>query len=65
MKSKPANGLGLPLSGIVTPVLSTRTEFSFIDTGLSPAATMMLKVPSMTKNIRTDAIIIPVIVAKV
>jgi hypothetical protein len=65
IKSKPAKGFGFPLSGIGTPDFRTRMELSLTETGLLPEATIMLRLPSIIKNIRNEAIIIPVIVAKV
>jgi hypothetical protein len=63
--SRPANGLGSPLSGIGTPALSTRIELSDIEAGLLSVATSALKLASMIIKKRMDVKIIPVIVARV
>jgi hypothetical protein len=62
---KPEKGLGSVRSGIGTPAFNTRTELLLIDAGLLPEATIMLKLANMMKKKINEAIMIPVIVAKV
>jgi len=64
-KSKPDHGLGLPLSGMVTPAFRTRIELSFSVTGLFPEATITLRLAIVIMKKRIEAMIIPVIVARV
>jgi hypothetical protein len=65
IKSNPAKGLGLVLSGIITPAFITSTELLVIETGLSPVATITLRLEIKTMKNSSEASIIPVIVASV
>jgi hypothetical protein len=47
------------------PVFRTRIEFSLMETGLSPDATRALRLASIMIKKRIEAIIIPVMVARV
>jgi hypothetical protein len=64
-RSIPESGFSFPLSGIGTPAFRTRIELLLIVTGLLPDETIALKLASITTKNRMDAIIIPVIVARV
>jgi hypothetical protein len=65
IRSIPAYGLLLPLSGIGTPAFRTSIEFSDIDAGFSPDIIIVLRVAISTTKKRKEVIIIPVIVASV
>ena len=64
-KSKPDHGFGFPLSGIGTPAFRTRIVLLLRVTGLFPDATITPRLVIVIINKRIEAIIIPVIVARV
>ena len=64
-RSRPETGLLSLLSGIATPALRTRTEFSGTDVVLFPIATIAEKLASMIMKNKMEQTMIPVIVARV